>query len=327
MKGRSVVPFDEMARRMPRAGKILCGKKSGKAMKAISEFRFRSQHRDVIEQLATQYGGKAVDFHDDSAHPKDQFEVFTTAKDIDVIVYPEGMSQQYEMWNRGGMVRKCDGRTCQVPRKAGESDYEIVDEPCLCLVEGELSCAAKTRLSVLLPDIQFRGSWLLTTGSEYAMKEMPGMVDLGDALSGGGMARAKLSIEQRSKQTINGVRHFIVPVLSFPQTAMQLTQGVGTVTAIANPSRPALGVATAGALEAGPSTEVHDAELIDDDLLDLEQALRSAAVFFQLDPETFVAAMKATTTDRDRLRTALAKMESGAIAPIGIKDNRVEWRK
>jgi hypothetical protein len=301
----------------------------------LTEWRFRSPYRDVIETLAGQYGGKCIAFHDDSASPKDQWEVFTEANEIDVIVLPNSVSLSYEMWSHGGCVRRCDGRTVQVPQKAGPDDYELVEKPCLCVAQGERSCDPKTRLSVVLPNVAFRGSWLLESKSHNAMLELPGMADLISDLGGGGMKRAKLSIEQRSKKTITGTRQFIVPVLSVAETAMELTAGMGAVTALANPQHHALGVATArAALEAGESgyyadvgQAVHDAELIDDDLLDLEAKLREAGKFYGLDPDAFLTAMtKAVNGNRERLRNALARMADDSIAPIGIKDGRVQWR-
>ena len=328
MKGRLPVPIDELARRMPRAGKILCGKKQGKSMTKITEWRFRSPHRDVIETLAIQYGGQCVAFHDDTANPKDQWEVFTLAPEIEVIVVPGGLSQGYEMWSKGGRTRTCDGRTVVIPVKDGPDDYRLDEKPCLCASEGERQCKPTTRISVVLPSVAFRGSWTLETHSDNAMLEMPGMVDLIDALGGGGMVRARLAIESRQKVVAGMTRHFIVPVLSLGASMNELQAGMATVTAIANPTRAALCVATPAALEAGsPADDVYDAEIVDDDLLDLEAKLREAGTFYRLPPDEFAEALKRSVKgDRARLRNALARMSNDEIAPVGIENGRVKWR-
>lgn len=349
---REIRPIAELDRRMPRAGKIKAGVKSGRAMKSISEWRFISPHEDAIRSLAAQYGGDPHPFSDPTAVPKDQWEVLTNAPSIDVMLMVDGLDCAYEQWSNGGCVRRCDGETCAIPVKSGDHDYEMVDVRCLCTSEGERSCDVKTRLTVILPDTPFHGGWLLETKSWAAAEELPGMHDLILELGAGRMTMATLTIEKRSKKTVAGGRNFVVPVLGMKQTAMELQQGMASAAAIAAAGtpvvvRPALpaGAPQQTPLESDDRAEwrgdpevdqrladrVHadsqgaspddddivDAEIIDPEDEEIDARLYADAEQFGLDPQRFVDAMRRRVSIEPTIeaqRDALRKASSATRA-------------
>lgn len=349
---RAIEPINQLDTRMPRAGKIRLGAKTGNAMKKLTEFRFMSPFEDCIQALAAKYGGTCKPLHDDRASPKDQFEVFTDASQIDVYLIPEGYSTWYEWWKAGGLQRRCDGEFVDVPTAAGPNgEYEMISCPCLCMSEGVRSCDVKTRLVVILPDVPMRGAWLLETKSFNAAVEVPGMHKMITQLSPGGMVRAQLGIEQREKMVLGKKRSYVVPTLTMPETAMELQAGLAGVRAISASRLAEIGsgaVATP-ALPAGtpvvvrPATvddEIADAELIDDEWEEIEAGLRNDAEQFSLDETRFLAAIhsqiakdsKGNEVDDDerkrRAREARRKMGDGELEPVGFKaDGSVQWLK
>lgn len=340
MPRRDVVPLSEIGGRLPRQGKLKLGVKTGKAMKSISEFRFTSPYRDSLEALAKMYGGEVKPWHDDKASPPDQFELLSRANEIDVMLMPDGLDTSYELWSGGGCTRRCDGVDVVVPVKVGEHDYDLSTMPCLCKLEGERQCDAKTRLTVILPGVPMRGGWLLETKSQYAMEELPGMHDLIVALGQKGIVTARLGIEKRSKATVSGTRRFVVPRLSLMHTPEQIQLGMAGIAAISASGQAStmggLPVATAGALGTGTVTadeDIAEAEVLDDDLLDIEAKLKDAATHFGLDADRFVHAIElgkdlaAGGEGRKRLREAIQRMRDGHIAPLGFSERGlIQWK-
>lgn len=337
MPRRDIVPVAELGGRLPRAGKLKLGQKSGKAMRALNDFRFTSPYRDCLDILARLYGGEVKPWHDDKASPPDQFELLSHADEINVYLVPDGLSTWYELWSAGGCVRRCDGVNVDVPVKVGEHDYDIERHSCLCKLEGARQCDVKTRLNVILPEVPMRGAWLLETKSQYATEELPGMHDLIVALGQRGIVQARLGIEKRAKSTVAGTRRFVVPKLSIVQSALEIQSGMAGVGAIAAAGQavntPRLAVATAGELGTGAVDDIADAEIIDDDLLDIEHKLADRATAFGLDPQRFVDAMKLRkdlapgSQDRKRMREAIQKMRDGQIAALGFTERgTIQWR-
>ena len=208
---RMPVPIAALDSRIPEAGRIRLGVKTGNAMKSIDTFRFTSPDEDLITELAELYGGQCVPWNDPKANPPNQWQVITQAKEIAIYLPANSLSCWYEMWAGGGVQRRCDGEICQIPRTT-PGGWEMGSGPCVCASSGAMQCRPYTRLNVILPTIPFRGVWRLETKGWNAATELPGMVDIIDACAGAGViVRATMYVERRVQQTPAGKRNFVVP--------------------------------------------------------------------------------------------------------------------
>lgn len=184
-----------------------------------------SHQRDYIDAAAEVWGGEVVPYTPMAGEAKG-WQVATDAVAIDAVMPPgDPLSQAYEMWNRGGCVRRCDGVTDSIGRK-----------PCLCLAEfgedfhlqpPEKSCRPHTRLSVILPDIPDLGVWRLESKSFWGANEIPATVDLILASTGGTLAvPIRLRIEPRERIAAGKTKRFPVVVVEVRgSTAGQILSG------------------------------------------------------------------------------------------------------
>src|SRR3954468_13623690 len=99
---KTVQPLAERDSRMTEHGRIRFGVKTGKAMKAIDTLRFTSPDKAAIDELAKLYGGTVKAWSDDKSAVKNQYEVITQAREIDVVLPPGSLSSWYELWTGGG---------------------------------------------------------------------------------------------------------------------------------------------------------------------------------------------------------------------------------
>lgn len=319
---KDIQPISELGSRAPEAGRIRLGVKAGKAMKSIDTLRFTSPDERNIREIAALLGGEARPWSDPKANPSNQWEVITTKNTVRVMLVPDGISTWYETWTAGGCVRRCDGVECEVPEKVA-GDYQLVTVGCLCRSEGARSCDPYTRLQVIIPEIAFRGIWRLQTKGWNAAEELPGMFELIVACAQRGtMVDAELSVERKERMTPLGKRNYVVPRLSTRTTIDQLSAGVSTLQI-----GPASGAVALQALNVGPAApdDIADAELIDDELLEIEGLLREDAQNFGLAPDAYIAAIKNLTDDRARWRDASRKVRAGEIEPLLIADGKVKW--
>jgi hypothetical protein len=166
---------------------------------------------------ADAWGGK-VERWQPQGNGAPQFRVITEAESIDALLPPgDPLSQNNEMWNRGGCVRRCNGETELISR-----------QPCLCMREfGEdwhllrqdtyrkdKVCAATSRLNVILPDMPDMGVWRAETHSFYAANEWAGSVDMVLSGTGGkGLVPVLLRIEPRTRVAGGTTKHFPVVVV------------------------------------------------------------------------------------------------------------------
>ncbi len=222
--------------------------KAGKTYpKASHTWVVTSHSREHVERAAELWGGQVEEWQPQGNGAK-QWRVITETAAIDAILPPgDPLSQAYEMWNRGGCVRRCDGVTEQ-----------LSGSPCQCLAQfGEdwfeqkqgTVCDSKSRLKVLLPDMPGLGSWRVETGSFYATDEIAGMVDvIRGAVGENVMVPVRLRIEPRTR-VAGETKQFVVPVLELRDvTAGALLAGQYSGLASLEP-----GHAQQPAIEAAPS--------------------------------------------------------------------------
>jgi len=328
MPRQDVTPLAELERRLPMAGRIRLGVKDKGAPKSIDTFRFTSPFEDVIRQLASQYGGDVKPWNDPKANPPAQWQVITNTKEVSVIIVRDGLSSWYEQWVGGGCVRRCDGELCEINQPTGPDEVEKVQVPCICDKEKLMACQPHTRLTVLLPDVAFRGAWLLQTKGYNAAFELPGMVDMIQYLSNQNKTvHATLSVERRTQATPGRrKRSFVVPRISILNTPTELAALGGTTTQVA------IGAGTVDALIVGESQQ-----MVDDDIIEAEivpdhpvlDRLRDDARNFGLDPARYVNAVsKQTNADFERMEICSAKVRAEQLIPLGFNpDGSVQWGK
>ncbi|MFB9427613.1 hypothetical protein ACFFRZ_58850, partial [Nonomuraea rubra] len=129
----------------------------------IDTFRFTSPSEDMIRGVAEKYGGEVKPWKSPQGP---QFEVITNAQRIPVIVPPNGLSQNMELWDGKLCIRRCTGIAMQAPFVG----------PCLCGADVELKkrpCKPHTRLGVFLKEVPSLGLWRLDSKGGNAAAELP----------------------------------------------------------------------------------------------------------------------------------------------------------
>jgi hypothetical protein len=342
---RTPVPLTQLDRRPPEAGRIRMGEKTDRAMRSLDRFRFTSPDQTLIQAIAALYGGTVRPWNEPKAKVKQQWQVTITASEIDVYMPQDGLSIWYEMWAGGGCQRRCDGVECQVPMETGPGQHELVMTPCICDARQLMECKPYTRLSVIIPNIPFAGVWRLESKGWNAAHELPGMADLISTLQGSGqMVQATLGVERRDEMVMGKKQSFVVPKLAIKQTVLELQTGAADAAALALNGSPvaALGsgeTSTAagfdvlakerqwGELVPSNADGIEDAEVVDDELLELEARLRADGRQFGLDPERYLRAVKAQCQgDRERMRDCSAQVRAEQLVPLSFTgDGSIQW--
>lgn len=219
-------------RRFAELGRIRLGHKvggNGRPAK-LSHARFTSPNERYIRDLATLYGGEARAW-DNGGMP--EWEVFSEASSIPVIVLKGGLSQHMETWSGGGCTHRCDGEVQSKPNP-GEA----------CRPNDPLHVAAKptTRLSVMLPELGAVGSWRLESHGWNAAAELPALADL--AAHVGDLVPASINLVERRSLKDGKTSRYVVPVLDLAITPERLREVVAAASGLAElegPKAPALG--------------------------------------------------------------------------------------
>ncbi len=235
-------------------------------------------------QAAAEAWGGTVEPWQPQGNGAPQFRVITERESIDALLPPgDPLSQNNEMWNKGGCARRCNGETELISR-----------QPCLCMREfGEdwhllrqdtyrkdKVCAATSRLNVILPDMPDMGVWRAETHSFYAANEWAGSVDMVLSGTGGqGLVPVSLRIEPRTRVAGGTTKHFPVVVVEI--------RGITPRQALSGPLTTALALDPTGAaasrlaLEAGTSDRpdylaLAEGALTSDDVADVYRQAHAA---------------------------------------------------
>lgn len=340
----TVVPVENLGRRMPEAGRIRLGVKSERgAPRSIDTLRFTSDNEAAIRELATLYGGEARVWNPRGA--RTEWEVITTVKSVPVILPPDplGGTPIYELWSGGGLVRRCDGATCTVARKTPDG-AEQAEVPCICTDQGRMDCTVTTRLSVILPEIHFAGTWRLETHGWFAAKELPGMVETILVLQNTGFARAILALERRTQTNAGQTRNFVVPVLRSAHTVEEIVSGAASLGAIASPeaAKP-LALPPPPVIETFDDDDVAEAEVVEEPdepapdtrYLRLVIALRDRGMTDD-DRHAIARTVSEGRTDStkdlepseiQRVMTMLERLDRGEVIYTGITDGRAVFHR
>ena len=232
------MPLLDVQRRGQQIGRIRLGQKvaakDGKMRPVrLDTFRFTTQSRIAAQAIAELYGGEIKDW-------SNEFEVITERDAIGVTVPPRDqvVSQWYEMWNRGGVMRRCSsqveqltGGPCQCPHADDPTDLAQVEAAAkerarLAAMNPPQACKAVTRISVMIPDLPGLGVFRLDTGSYYAAVEIGDAAALMQAARDQGVfLPAVLRIEHRQRVAEGRTKKFPVPVLEVMATFRQIASG------------------------------------------------------------------------------------------------------
>jgi Recombination directionality factor-like len=273
---------------------------------------------------AKAWGGK-VEQWQPQGNGAPQFRVITERESIDALL-PSGdpLSQNNEMWNKGGCARRCNGETELISRK-----------PCLCMREfGEewyllrqdtyrkdKVCAATSRLNVILPDMPDLGVWRAETHSFYAANEWSGTVDMVLSGTGGkGMVPVSLRIEPRTRVAGGTTKHFPVVVVEI--------RGITPRQALSGPLSTALALDPSGtqplAIEAAPRPDylaLAEGALTSDDVRDV---WRQAAEARHVHPKGEDPLSKQLTAIADRKDAEAAEAAKALALPVPDEDGAVD---
>lgn len=289
-----------LQRRSRELGRIRIGQQvptgtEGKLRPAkLDKFRITSASRPLLEKVATLYGGTVVEWNNGGSA---QFEVFTTASRLPVLVPPQPVSQFFELWSGGGCQRRCDG----------EREL-LTDQPCLCDPDPEdRQCKPTTRLNVVLRDVEGVGVFRLESHGYYAATELPSTAEF--LAQASGYIAGWLSLEARTVVRNGKTKRFVVPTIEVDVTpAALMAGGAGPAALPAAPTTPA------PALPATPPVTVADVEAATtlDELRVLYNRARDGG---QRDDRALAAAVQARATELERAKAEPAA-EPAASTPV-----------
>lgn len=228
----------DLQRRSQQIGRIRIGqqvKTAGGGMRPdrLTTFRFTTASRTTAAAIAELYGGEPRPW-------EGQFEVITEKSEIGVTVPPRDavISQWYEMWNKGGCIRRCDSQherisdgPCQCPQPADPADPESVaanarERARLAKLNPPKACGLITRINVMIPDLPGLGVFRLDTGSFYAAGESGDKADIMElARAHNVFLPAMLRIEWRKRVAGGKTTPYPVPVLEILDTFRDIASG------------------------------------------------------------------------------------------------------
>lgn len=257
-------------RRFMQLGRVRLGEKGPKGEpRKLGTFRFTSASERLLQAVAAKHGGTVAVWAD--APDEGYFQVTTEATSLEIILPPTfsetdgtpstSYSQYYELWNKGGCLRRCDGVT-----------ESLSGEPCMCdpakRDSGEDSkgtCGIITRVSFIIPDLPGLGVWRLDSSGWNAAVELPGTLELlAQAASEQKFIPAVLSLQNRTAKREGKTHRFVVPVIELPDVTIgQLVSGTAPTYALNVPAAPPNGKPALPAAPAPPADPAFSDEQVE----------------------------------------------------------------
>lgn len=226
------MPIRDLQMRIRELGRIRIGDtqptQSGRTRPSkLTKFRITSASKPLLEKVAQLYGGEVRDWTPQNSNLA-QFEVYTDADRLPVLVPPNSVSQWYEHWSGGGCQRRCDGLR-----------EMLKDQPCVCGPDpADRLCKPTTRVNVMLREVEGIGVWRLESHGFNAAVELPQAAEF--LARAGGYVEGFLTLAERSVVRDGKTSRFSVPALDIGITAGQLLQSGGAPAQLGGGSAPQL---------------------------------------------------------------------------------------
>lgn len=199
-----------------RLGEQRVSKKGSRYPAKLETLRITTPSKSIADAVAATYGGQVRPWQ---APTGPQWEVITQAKEMPVLVPPQRIDPNMEMWGNGFRSRHCDGET-----------ETIRQVPCLCAaaqaagqrVRPSDVCKPTTRMSLMLSEIPSLGTFKLESHGWNAAAELPTLAASIEQAPHPIPARLELQVREKKlfdpsqpqdKQIESRV--FMVPVLHF----------------------------------------------------------------------------------------------------------------
>lgn len=204
-----------LQRRHVEVGRIRLGDKGDRGQpRKLTRFRFTSPRRELIADVAALYGGEVSEWTNGG---NQEWEVYSEATSIPVVVLKGGVSQWLETWQGGGCVHRCDGEVMQLPdagRPCSEDRTTVkIKDANRREVTVPAHDAAKpyTRVTMMLAELESLGGWRLESHGWNAAAEIPAIAEL--AAYVGDLVPANLHLVPRRSVSNGQTRQYVVPVL------------------------------------------------------------------------------------------------------------------
>ncbi len=210
------------------------GRDTGKTRPARRDtWRLTTGSRHMADAAAAYFGSEVRPWNG-------QWDVDTRRSEITVMVPPRDqvISQNYEMWNAGGAIRRCNsqfeqisGGKCLCPHAEDPSDAEEVARQALRRADmarknPPQACHLITRVSFMIPDLPGLGVFRLDTSSYYAAVEIGDAAMLMQAARDQGVfLSAILRIDQRQRVAGGQTKKYPVPVLEVMSSFREIASG------------------------------------------------------------------------------------------------------
>lgn len=230
----SPIPIIARQRGLSRVGEIRIGgeKPERGAGRKLETFRLTSQHKDIIENCASLYGGTPEPWQSPNG---DAWQLYTESSALPTLVILDySLNQVYERWEGATKcVRRCDG-----------VDEMLAGKPCVCNeqgLEGKEACDIVSRLMVVLYETGTSLGWQLRSTGENAARELSGAMMVAQELARGrAFVPAVLRLTQRRGVVDGQTVRYVVPVLDFNLVAeAQRLAGVPETVGLAPAHTPA----------------------------------------------------------------------------------------
>lgn len=300
------MPLIDVQRRIARTGAIRLGNRvptGGTDRRGnprtrpnkLETFRVTSPHRAVIEAVASLYGGTVQAWRGPSGP---EFEVVTPAKELPVLVPPQQIDPNYELWGNKVRMRMCDGRTerirsesCLCERFANHDHaywqgvctvcglrqgwagpgHEHHYEYGYCTTCGcRRPCKPTTRVNVMIRGVPAIGVFKVESHGFHAAAELTGLADMITRAPVPLPGMLGMRLEDQAKLVVNGdgerteSRKFWVPEIRFDWLTPDMAYTGSARLEQAARAQIAASDRTALAIEAAPADDDEERLTVDD---------------------------------------------------------------